>query len=163
MLKAILELLVCLISLNAFAADHEKDLTVESNIIEMDLAGKVAVFKGEVYVKSKVFSLSADVVEVTFSEGKAIVKNKIQSMTAYMIGKGLINADIKSDNKKYKVECRKIAIDMKSNDVLLADAVLNDGKSVVGGEKIIYNLKSEKIVVTGKQNKRVNIVIKNES
>ncbi len=164
MLKAILKFILCLLSLNAFASDHEKALTIEANVMEMNLTDKTAIFSGAANIKSDVFDVRADVVEVRLSVAESsVMKEKIRAVKAYMKEKRFMTTTIKGHNARYNIECTQIDIDVMNNNVVLSDATFSDGKSTVVGDKIIYDLKSEKITVTGKQNKKVKVTIKNDS
>lgn len=125
--------------------------TIDSDQLDINLKEKTAIFTGNVQISGNEIAFAADMVKVTF-----LADNRIKTITAKSNEK-LINATIIREGQNYTLHCREIFIDMIKEIITASNGTFTNNNSTMTGDKIIYNIKSGKILLSGTQQVKISI------
>ncbi len=156
-------LLLLQLPLDVFSEDFTNNLVIQSDAFEMSLNDRKAYLIGNVKIDSDEISVRADGVELIFIDDSKEVKNLLDDISniktvRMFVEKGHVKASV----GKYKIECKEIIRNMSDKKIVMISARMTDGYNKMSGDKITYDLTSQKLSVTSNKNNKVRISIKED-
>ncbi len=138
-------LILLLISFFFSYAQTDKPVVIEADTLRYDKKAQIAIYEGNVEVKSDDFRLFSEKLEI-FLDNNGDIK-KIIALGNVRFYKG--NRRGKSKKAEYYKE--------KNLIILKGNAELQQDNNVIEGDEIVYHIDTEKAEVVGK-NKRVRTI-----
>ena len=156
-------LLLMQIPIDASSEDFTNNLVIQSDAFEMSLNDRKAYLTGGVKIDSDNVSVRADGMEVIFIDDSKEVKNLLDDINniktaRIFVEKGYVKASV----GKYKIECKEIIGNMSDKKIVMMSAKMTDGHNKMSGDKITYDMISQKLSVTSNKNNKVRISIKED-
>lgn len=156
-------LLLLQLPLDALSEDFTNNLVIQSDSFEMSLNDRKAYLNGNVRIDSDEISVRADGAELTFEKNNQEIKdilsdvNNIKTARIF-VEKGYVQASA----GKYKISCKEIIGNMSEKKIIMIAAKMTDGINNMSGDKITYDLNSQRLSVTSNKNNKVRISIKED-
>ncbi|MBK3331456.1 lipopolysaccharide transport periplasmic protein LptA [Persephonella atlantica] len=126
-------------------AQTKKPVVIEADTLRYDKKAQIAIYEGNVTVKSDDFRLFSEKLKIFLDENGDIKKIIAEGNVRFYKG----NRKGKSDRAEYYRN--------KDLIVLLGNAELQQDNNIIEGDEIIYHMDTEKAEVVGK-NKRVRTI-----
>ena len=145
MIRILFLLLASLFSTAAIAldSDREQPAVVDAQDIEIDLSAGLWTYRGDVTIRQGTLYMQAEEIQLFFEED-ALTRAVANGTPA------IFEQQPEGGNHLLKGRAQNIEIDeIKNIAIFVGNAKLQQGRDVITGETIIYDMETEKITVRG--------------